>query len=509
MYRILIIEDEPIEREVLKLMLENSNSELDIKTAENGYIALEICKEFKPQVTFVDINMPGINGIETIEEMKNKGLDTKFVILSSQEKFDMAQKAIKLGIYDYVSKPAKITVLEEIIKNIISEIDKETDIDQSSSNLERKLELIKPIIESNCVFELISTGMGENINNYLSFLDYKINSAFSIVIETSRNLKMALKKVKNELSTIGVNCIGECFNGVVVIFIISNKIIENKKKHQIANFLSMVLIEYDKDEYHIGAGDIYVDLKDMILSYSKAVKALAFAKINKETFCVYENHIDGSDIEQDLSNITEEIVDEIFKNESSMLKILANKNAERIVYGIKTLAESKEVVFNVLNGVKTSIEKRIGSSILNDIHCKMSVIMNIATEKELLFYFEKEIYNMDMKLKSWKISNSKRLVVNAINYIDGNYMNDIGLEQVARIMNVSPFYLSKMIKKEIGRTFTDIITEKKVEKAKSLLLTQKSIKEVTYECGFNSQNYFTKIFKKLVGVTPTDFKNNK
>ena len=75
-------------------------------------------------------------------------------------------------------------------------------------------------------------------------------------------------------------------------------------------------------------------------------------------------------------------------------------------------------------------------------------------------------------------------------------------------MGISPFYLSKIIKKQTGKSFTDIVIAKRIARAKELLKSDKSIKEVTFEAGFNSQNYFAKIFKKSVGITPTEYKNN-
>ncbi len=364
----MIIEDEPIEREVLKMMLENSNDNLEIRTCENGYKAIETLGSFTPQIVFVDINMPGINGLETIEAIKNQNVKAKFVILSSHDKFEFAQKAVKLGVEDYVLKPAKVSVLESIIKGLIDKIEKDKSSKNTSNNLEDKLKQIKPIIESNCVYELISTGCGENVDHYISFLEYKIQSAFCVVIKTTRNLKMALNNLKTELKNIGIHSIGECFNGIIVLFILSDVVLENKKKHQVGNFLSMMMQKYDKEQFFVGVGDIYVEIASMFDSYTKAVRAMNFARKTGESFCVFEENIDENNVAEDLKAVCFELVEEIMKSENNMLDVIADKIADRIIYGINSLVEAKENVFTVLTGVRNGLEQRLGGNVRRYVH---------------------------------------------------------------------------------------------------------------------------------------------
>ena len=83
----------------------------------------------------------------------------------------------------------------------------------------------------------------------------------------------------------------------------------------------------------------------------------------------------------------------------------------------------------------------------------------------------------------------------------------ISLEEVAKVFSVSPFYVSKIIKNNLGKSFTDIVNECRIEKAKNLLKAHVRIKEVVFCCGFQSQSYFSKMFKKLVGVSPKEYQD--
>lgn len=106
--------------------------------------------------------------------------------------------------------------------------------------------------------------------------------------------------------------------------------------------------------------------------------------------------------------------------------------------------------------------------------------------------------------------NASYLVNRALSYIKLNYKNDLDLKSVADKLFISTWYLSKLLSKETGSTFVDILNEVRVEEAKKLLMDPKyKIYEVAEQVGFNDVPYFTKLFKKVTGVTPMDYRNNK
>ena len=106
-------------------------------------------------------------------------------------------------------------------------------------------------------------------------------------------------------------------------------------------------------------------------------------------------------------------------------------------------------------------------------------------------------------------NNPKHLVGKALEYMKANYSNDLSLKTVADEIYVSTWYLSKLLKKETGDNFINILNEIRVEKAKKLLQNPKfKIYEIASEVGFTDVPYFTKTFKKVAGCTPMEYKNN-
>ena len=84
---------------------------------------------------------------------------------------------------------------------------------------------------------------------------------------------------------------------------------------------------------------------------------------------------------------------------------------------------------------------------------------------------------------------------------------DISLDDISRELDISPYYFSKLFKEETGENFVEYVTARRISKAKSLLKeADKSIKEICMEVGYSDPNYFSRIFKKYQGVTPTEYK---
>ena len=103
-----------------------------------------------------------------------------------------------------------------------------------------------------------------------------------------------------------------------------------------------------------------------------------------------------------------------------------------------------------------------------------------------------------------------QIVSNALHKVKHRYYEDITLEQVAEELNISVFYLSKLFRKHMGINFTEYLTQLRIEHAKRLLQDgNKSIKEVAYAVGFNSQSYFSKIFKKYTGTAPSEYADSE
>ena len=106
MYKIMIADDEGIVIDSLKYVLEKEfGKDCVIEYAKTGRSVIELAETFRPEISIMDIQMPGINGIDAMKEIREKNKDVIFIVMSAYDKFDYATEAIKLGVLDYITKP--------------------------------------------------------------------------------------------------------------------------------------------------------------------------------------------------------------------------------------------------------------------------------------------------------------------------------------------------------------------------------------------------------------------
>ena len=135
-------------------------------------------------------------------------------------------------------------------------------------------------------------------------------------------------------------------------------------------------------------------------------------------------------------------------------------------------------------------------------------MLSISDLGELRLWCRKRVENVINQINSYRDYKVGGLTKRAKEYIKTNYSKSITLEDVAREINVSPQYLSKLFKEETGENFIDYLTGIRIRIAKSLLEGEElSIKEICYSIGYSDPNYFSRIFKKIVGSTPTEYKD--
>ena len=126
MYRIMLADDEGIVIDSLKFIIENNfPGECEIQSAKTGRSVIELAETFRPDIAFMDIRMPGINGIDAMKEIKKSNSNIVFIVLSAYDKFDYAKEAINLGVLEYINKPFDKMRIVEVLKKAMAAVDAE------------------------------------------------------------------------------------------------------------------------------------------------------------------------------------------------------------------------------------------------------------------------------------------------------------------------------------------------------------------------------------------------
>lgn len=157
---------------------------------------------------------------------------------------------------------------------------------------------------------------------------------------------------------------------------------------------------------------------------------------------------------------------------------------------------------------RAAVEAGASLQTLLTLNCHhLQEIQNIDPIEELCAWIVRVLDQfLDVIYETRNITTAKPLQ-QAIEYINDHHAEDLSLEVVAHAVQISPFYLSHLFSNELGITFLNYLTKVRIEKAKTLLLTTNmTVQEIAYAVGYNDPSYFTKVFKKLEGRTPTQYK---
>ena len=137
-------------------------------------------------------------------------------------------------------------------------------------------------------------------------------------------------------------------------------------------------------------------------------------------------------------------------------------------------------------------------------------VMNTGSVRELRSWFTEKFRECNANMHTKKNEHENSLVQRAKEYINENYRKDLSLDELSRELDISPYYFSKLFKEETGSNFVEYLTGLRMDQAKVMLKDENlSMKEICAAIGYSDPNYFSRIFKKNVGLTPTEYRERE
>lgn len=502
-YRLLIVEDEEIELSALTMMLKYNRQDIqEIRTATNGILALEVYREFPPDIVFMDINLPGINGLEVIRQMRMLPGSPYFVIISAHSQFAYAQEAMRLDVQDFLVKPVRLEDINRVMDGLVQAINQSRSRTERAQYQQAKIDAIRPVLESDCVLSIASMRSNTPIATIFDFMQIPVVSGFVFTLR-GQDAGSLLREIKSRMQNMGFCCIGEMISEVCVCVALSGESIGSAQVQEIMGHLSYTLGTSGR-QCQIGVGRVAGCADDLRRSYEQAMAASRDAAITGVPLAFYSGH----DLPE--QNALAYITEYSLKIAQS---IRAGK-AEAVTSQLQTFFTSfhlsvsfrwvQEVAYWLYIMVMGHFpEQTDGLQPVSSDH--LFATQDVAALRSILansFVSLIRQQGRDVELQS------NQIVTGAIRIVKNRFHDDLTLDSVAEELNVSLFYLSKLFRKHTGTNFTEYLTQIRVNHAKKLLSDgEMSVKEVAYAAGFNSQSYFSKIFKKYTGIAPSEYKD--
>ncbi len=521
MYKVLIVDDEVLVRVGLKTTIQWEEMGFIIASeASNGEQGYENYVKYKPDVIITDIKMPKQDGLWLVERIREEDQEAIILVLTCYDEFSYARKALKVGADDYILKTEIED--EELIKlmvNIKEKLDAQYKAKAHKENQPNIQDLTRSIFS-----DLMKQGfqIDESLHNALGNLNFpaqRSQYAFMSISIVHPNQK---NKDTDKINHAVMNIIFGQFHEKSVTYM------EGQQGSSYLIFLAREELTFaDIKRIFYAAANGAMQYFDIFLN---AVCSPVFVSLG-EAQVVYQDYAEKAQIlfYQNSYHVIMETGDIKFSEPSVLeLKKAYHGNfmeaiGHEMMKTVNELLEEQGQFFEH-NKVSPMIVRIFYSNMVGDLFGGYGIYM---TNRELfdthkVYHYQMEntdtleqihtllitlCSNLIHEIEAMRFINSKYLIHQAENFIEYHYMDKISLDDVARELNISKHYLCSVFKKETGENMSLYINRLRIEKAKQMLLESDiKIKEIFEKIGYSDQQYFSKVFKKITGMTVIEYK---
>ncbi len=534
MWNIVLIDDD---RQVLQSMRKAIPWEqleaACVGEAKDGKEGLRLVEQSNPDIIITDVYMPVMNGLDMIGELRSRGYKGKIIILSGYADFEYAIKALRLGVDDYLSKPVTVKTLEAVLNGAINQLEEKLVKDFEQEDLRKKLELYEPFVEKEWLKSLVTgTKTTGEIEAYvLRHPQFTSKSHMVMGIEMVRTERVSSISDWNLFRFAVMNIIEEILqdqwtdssyiqlhsNHVAILLHLptdetERQLLEEVRK--IGKQMIQYVYQYLQIQIHIGLGQLKQDWTDIRLSTEEAFAALSAKScpVSPDTEIYRFN---AEDKQGQLSNKAMLRTVTFYQELAEAVRQSQLRRAQELVSGF--IIELAETEFT-----KPTYLQQIAAEVCTI--CKYALFETgiVMEDKADISEWRREygsIVNKD-QLKQWLqkkmewICSSGSMKDNVkhkqamefmLEFIHENYAQDITISDLSEKVYISRNYLSHIFRKATGETFNNYVTKVRMEKAKTLILEGKHlIYEVAEMVGYKNVPYFSTLFKKIIGVNPSE-----
>lgn len=517
-YKVFFVEDEIVIREGIRDNVDwKANGFEFCGEAPDGEMALPLLQTARPNLLITDIRMPFMDGLQLCKIVRERMPWVKIIILSGHDEFEYAQKAIELGVTEYLLKPVTVQNLHSVLQKIAAQLDQERkeqehlrklqdDVEQNRAALRERL-LLKLVVGAISSTDAIEKGqlLGLDIiaRCYLVVIikieladrseqfDYdefqQVQHILAGLVEHNPDI-IVLKKGWDELILI--------MKGNTPEYLEEERdlLLERLKRE----------VKQPRYQFFIGVGGLKKRVAEIYQSFVEALASTQNiadekASLNQTTDKAELLKLDKSAVDDYLRCGVKEKFDEFFDAYIQPLREAASESylIKNYIFVDVVLATAKLV--RELGG---NVEQ-----IIPELDSIETVLANIKTTQHLREQARKILLNA-LAFRDSRTSYHAGMIQQAKEYIDRHYMNpDLALNRVAAQVNLSPSYFSVVFGQATGQTFKEYLTEIRIKKAKELLrMTTQGAADISYQVGYSDPHYFSYVFRKNTGLSPTQFR---
>ena len=509
--RIILVDDEKQVLSGLTNLINWNEEGFEIVGIAHGYYeALELFEEKSPDVVITDIVMQDGNGIDLLKKVKEKKSDTEVIIFTGYADFDYIKSAIDNDTSAFLLKPVSSFELMRALKKVKGKYRKKTK--------QNEYELLRRLIDCKT-----------NMQNDELVVQYgeKLKSDFFVVVAQIDNCSQDEKeKYYGYLCDFFDEVLYEHYPNIICRIDSKHIVIMFYNLHRyemnvICKFLSTKKISFTRKyglSVTLGISEIYKDIKDTHNAYQQAIFAVSQKALKGYGDTIY--------YDSKSKNIKD--------NPLSISVFFGVDDLNMIITGLKK--HNSEVVFYIVdrffNKIKNAdyVNMEFFKGNIKDIIIQLFYIFrpSISDQKKYFGYelnpitdidylelivdiyeFFKKILTMILETNREVAGNVSGIIQEVYSYVALNYQTSIRIDDMADSMHIDKNSLMREFKKETGFTIGEYITNYRIDMAKTLIESDKFyVNEISYYVGYTDTKYFSKVFRKIVGCTPTEYQRS-
>lgn len=534
MLKIFLVEDEFVVRQGIKNKIDwEANGYEFCGEASDGELAFPMIQKLKPDIVITDIRMPFMDGLELSRLIKKELPFIEIIILSGHEEFEYAKEAIKIGVAEYLLKPING---EELLKEVnalavkIEERRRERVIREKYEK-EMQENFLK---ERKDLFQYLVTGtksmpdlleMSKRLNIDLSAMWYnivllKVQSMNHAYDEFSNSVVEIEQKMQKYDEKLGILVFDRNLEGKALLFRADSREELESRQNKYIEIIANICKDYEYVKYFGGIGMPVNRLRELPISFEKASHAFAHRYLMEASMIV-----NSSDMKQNIYSNEEEFdINEVNPKQLDRGKIkefLKTGDREECIYfveeffkdlGTNAMKSSMFRQYIIMDAYFCVIEFLEGLQIPKNEIAPLDITSGVLQNEEAAMSYIVKIIAKTLELRDKSASNRYGDIVDEVmDYIDKNYAEEeLSLNMLASHVNFSPNHLSMVFSQQTGQTLIKYITDYRMNKAKELLrCTNKKSSIISMEVGYKDPHYFSYLFKKTQGMTPTQYRGGK
>lgn len=518
MYRVLLVDDERIILEGISSFVDWGKLGVELAgTARNGVEAWEWIQAEQPDIVITDIRMPGMDGLQLIERVREQGWPIRFIMLSGYSEFDYARSAMQYGVKHYLLKPCNEEVIEAAVSELVRECDQLRNKEQFQARLEADLQRMLPHAKEQLLKEFVTnkTFGKRDWEHYRSVFGIEADKQqvrlilFQLEGTEEFEYKFALKNIAEDLLGKDTLLLSTTLGDHVLMLV--EGVSDSEELLAALDQVKTTFYGYYKRDSTIAMSEPG-DIATVRLMYRETLECLS------QRFYLGEGSlITKADLQAETCGVASSA--ELSYDEDRLRLLIrsgiwADVQAELQEFFERLAAQRFEtgIARSYAISLYTAIV-RLDPERLQGLLPDLARLEGIDTIQGLQSYLEETARLITLQYYEANLHRHSGIILKVIDIIEA-HLDDptLSLNSVAKeMLYMNADYLGKLFKKETGEKFSNYVTKLRMERAIELIGEMEDIKifELAERAGFgDNPQYFSKVFKKYTGYTPSEFKQH-